>query len=54
MVMKTAIEHIKGLRFKLWMMGIPLEGPTLLLYCEEWVENPMNTAFVAVLTSLSL
>ena len=38
MAMKTTIEHIKGLRFKLWMMGVPFNGPDLLLYCEEWVE----------------
>ena len=50
MAMKTANEYAKGLRFKLWMMDIPLEGLTLLLYCEEWVEIPINTAFVAVLS----
>jgi hypothetical protein len=26
--MKTAIDMIEGLRYKLWMMGIPLNGPT--------------------------
>ena len=46
--MKTANEHIKGLRFKLWIMDIPLVGPTLLLYCEEWAKIPINTAFAAV------
>ena len=44
MAMKTSIEHVKGLEFKLWMMGIPLERPSFLMY----------TAFVSVLTNLSL
>ena len=26
--MKTAIEQIEGLRYKLRMMGVPLDGPT--------------------------
>ena len=26
--MKTAVEQIEGLRYKLRMMGVPLEGPT--------------------------
>ena len=48
MTMKTANEHVKGLRFKPWIMDIPLKGPTLFLYCKEWAEIPINTAFVAV------
>ena len=48
MAIKTAIEHVKGLILKLWMMGIPLEGLTLLLYCEVLIENPINTAFITV------
>ena len=26
--MKTAVEHIEALCYKLWMFGIPIEGPT--------------------------
>ena len=26
--MKTGVELIKGLRYKLWMMRVPVEGPT--------------------------
>ena len=26
--MKTAVEHMEALRYKLWMFGIPMEGPT--------------------------
>ena len=26
--MKTAVEQIEGLRYKLRMMGVPLDGPT--------------------------
>jgi hypothetical protein len=26
--MKTGTELIEGLRYKLWLMGVPLEGPT--------------------------
>ena len=26
--MKTVVEHIEALRYKLWMFGIPIEGPT--------------------------
>jgi hypothetical protein len=26
--MKTAIEQVESLRYKLWMMGIPINGPT--------------------------
>ena len=48
MVMKTANEHVKGLIFKLWIIDIPLVGPTLLLYCEEWDEISIKTAFVAL------
>ena len=29
MAMKTATEYIRGLRYKLWMMGIPIIGPCL-------------------------
>jgi hypothetical protein len=25
--MKTGMEQVRGLRYKLWMMGIPIEGP---------------------------
>ena len=28
MALKTGVELIKGLRYKLRMMGVPLEGPT--------------------------
>ena len=28
--MKTAVEQVRGLRFKLWMMCIPIEGPTFM------------------------
>ena len=48
MAMKTANEHIKSLRFRLWIIDIPLVGLALLLYCEEWSGIPINTAFVAV------
>ena len=26
--MKTGVEHVEALRYKLWMFGIPIEGPT--------------------------
>ena len=26
--MKTVVEHIEALHYKLWMFGIPIEGPT--------------------------
>jgi len=32
--MKIAVELIEGLRYKLWMMGIPLDGLTLL-FCDN-------------------
>ena len=41
MMMKTANEHVKGKIFTLWIKDIPLKGPTLLLYCEEWAEIPI-------------
>jgi len=30
MAMKTATEYVRGLRYKLRMMGIPVKGPTLI------------------------
>ena len=40
--MKTAIDMIEGLHYKLWMMGIPLNGPTSV-FCdtESVVKNSM-------------
>jgi hypothetical protein len=35
--MKTAVEMVEGLRYKLRMMGIPLEGPTSMLCDNESV-----------------
>ena len=32
--MKTAIEQIEGLRYKLRMMGVPLSGPTNV-FCDN-------------------
>ena len=32
--MKTAVEHIEALRYKLWMFGIPIEGPTNV-FCDN-------------------
>jgi hypothetical protein len=32
--MKTAIDMIEGLRYKLWMMGIALNGPTSV-FCDN-------------------
>jgi hypothetical protein len=38
--MKTAIDMIEGLRYKLWMTGIPLYGPTsVFCYNESVVKN---------------
>ena len=36
---KTATEMVEGLRYKLRMMGIPLDGPTSVLCDNEGVEN---------------
>ena len=36
-VMKTAVEQIKGLQYKLCMMGIPINGPTSVLCDNESV-----------------
>ena len=33
MALKTAIEANRGLRYKLRMMGIPIDGPSYV-YCE--------------------
>jgi hypothetical protein len=40
--LKTAMDMIKGLRYKLWMMGIPVNGPTSV-FCnnESVVKNLM-------------
>ena len=35
--MKTAVEHIEALRYKLWMFGIPIEGPTNVFCYNEAV-----------------
>ena len=32
--MKTAVEHIEVLHYKLWMFGIPIEGPTNV-FCDN-------------------
>ena len=32
--MKTAAEQIKGLQYKLCMMGIPIDGPTKV-FCDR-------------------
>ena len=32
--MRTAVEHIKSLRYKLRMFGIPIEGPTNV-FCDN-------------------
>ena len=32
--MKTAVEHIEVLDYKLWMFGIPIEGPTNV-FCDN-------------------
>ena len=32
--MKTMVEHIEALRYKLWMFGIPIEGPTNV-FCDN-------------------
>ena len=32
--MKTAVEHMEALRYKLWMFGIPMEGPTNV-FCDN-------------------
>ena len=36
-VMKTAVEQIESLRYKLRMFGVPLEGPTNVFYDNEAV-----------------
>jgi hypothetical protein len=42
--MKTAIDMVEGLCYKLWMMGIPLAGPTSV-FCdnESVVKNWLRT-----------
>ena len=35
--MKTVVEHIEALHYKLWMFGIPIEGPTNVFYDNEAV-----------------
>lgn len=37
MAMKTVIEHVRGLRFKLWMMVIPVEGPNFIFGDNKFV-----------------
>ena len=37
--MKTAVEHIEALHYKLWMFGIPIEGPTNVFCDNEAVFN---------------
>ena len=32
--MKTVVEHIEALHYKLWMFGIPIEGPTNV-FCDN-------------------
>ena len=32
--MKTAVEHVEALRYKVWMFGIPIEGPTNV-FCDN-------------------
>ena len=32
--MKTAVEHVEALHYKLWMFGIPIEGPTNV-FCDN-------------------
>ena len=32
--MKTAVEQVEALRYKLWMFGIPMEGPTNV-FCDN-------------------
>ena len=32
--MKTAVEHVEALRYKLWMFSIPMEGPTNI-FCDN-------------------
>src|SRR5210317_308919 len=34
MALKTGVEMLEGLRFKLQMMGVPIEG-----YCHTFVDN---------------
>ena len=32
--MKTPVEHVEALHYKLWMFGIPIEGPTNV-FCDN-------------------
>jgi hypothetical protein len=46
--MKTAIDMIEGLRYKLRMMGIPLIGPTSV-FCDNQLVVKNTTAPESVL-----
>ena len=46
MAMKTAAESNRGLRYKLRMMGVPIDGPMTLLWFESLVHPRHRSTFV--------